>query len=158
MGNPFRNGIAVAAVILAVLIAAPACQVESEEPVLKTDHRIALEGKEVEGKIKWRPIEPLTVKSGDTIRITVGEHTAWFLIPDNRFKLLEGGSDWVITKDFTAFKVESPGAVIQMDVCDSAREPDEEIHYSVLVRHASGAWEYVHGSNPPPRMTVPPKR
>jgi hypothetical protein len=158
MGNPFRNGSVVAAAMLAALVAAPACQVKSEESIRAEENRIVLTSEEVKGKIQWMPIEPITVKSGDTIRITVGDHTAWFLIPDNRFRLLEGGSDWVITNEFTAFKVKGPDAVILMDTCDTPDKPPEEIHYSVLARHASGPWEYVHGANPPPRMTVPPRR
>jgi hypothetical protein len=157
MSHPLRNTIVVGTALLAALVAIPVCQVESEEPPMKTNHRIALEWEEIEGKITWRKIQPLTVRSGDTIRIDAGEHTAWILIPDDRFKLLEGGSDWVISRSFTAFKVAEGSTVIMLDECESGAEPKEEMHYSVLVRHVKGHWEYVHGDNPPPKMIIPPK-
>jgi hypothetical protein len=158
MSSSSRKLIAVAVVLLGLLIAAPACQCESEVPIEKTEHAIALAWEDVEGKIKWKDIESIRVRGGDTIRISVEEHSAWFLIPDERFRLLEGGSDWVVSKSFTAFKVENGYAVIRMDECSADPEPQDEIHYSVLVRHDSGQWEYVHGKNPPPGMTVPRKR
>jgi hypothetical protein len=157
MSNAFRSIIVVSSVLAAALAAAPGCQCESEVPIVKTEHTIALTSEATDGKIAWKKIEPIRVRGGDTIRVTVENHTAWFLIPDDRFRLLEGGSDWVVSKSFTAFKVENGYAVISLAECPSDPEPKEDIHYSVLVRHASGPWEYVHGTNPPPRMTVPPK-
>jgi len=158
MSNLSRKLIAVAVVLLAVLIAAPACQCESEQPIEKTDHKIVLDYEKVDDKIVWKKIDEITVWSGDTIRFAVAEHAAWILIPDIRFKLLEGGSDWVVTETYTAFRVEDGYAVIVLNECDEGSEPSEKIHYSVLVRHDSGQWEYVHGKNPPPGMTVPRKR
>ena len=158
MRKPFRSMIVVAAVVLAALVAAPACQCESEVPIDKTEHAITLAWEDKDGKIEWKKIGLISVRGGDTIRISVEEHTAWFLIPDDRFRLLEGGSDWVTSKSFTAFKVENGYAVIRLDGCSSDPEPRDEIHYSVLVRHAKGPWEYVHGENPPPKMIIPPRR
>lgn len=158
MTNPFRYTIAVAAVLLAMLVAAPACQCESEEPKKPTKHDIAVALDDDDAQYRWKPIETITVQSGDTIRFTVKEHTAWILIPDDRFRLLDGGSDWVASKSYTAFKVENGSAVIRLDECATGAEPEEEMHYSVLVRQVNGKWDYVHGKNPPPRMVLPPRK
>ena len=158
MSNSSRSVIAAAVVLLSVLIAAPACQCDSEEPVKKTDHKIVFESEKVDDKIQWKKIDDITVWGGDTIRFTIANHAAWILIPDIRFKLLEGGSDWVVTEAYTAFRVENGYAVIRLDDCHAGAEPVEKIHYSVLVLHDSEQWEYVHGKNPPPGMTVPRKR
>ena len=159
MSNPFRYTIIVAAVLLALLVAAPACQCGSEEKERpKTNYIVSVEFDEKGEDYKWKPIETVTVRGGETILIDVGEHTAWFLIPDDRFTLLEGGSDWVASKSFTAFKVENDFAVIRLNECAAGVEPEEELHYSVLVRHTNGKWEYVHGKNPPPEMIVPPRQ
>ena len=151
MSNPFRYAIVVAAVLLAVLVAAPACQCQSEEP---TKHEISVES----DKDQWMPIKTITVQSGDTIRFTVKEDAAWFLIPDDRFTLLEGGCEWVASKSFTAFKVKEGFAVLRLDECDSGAEATDELHYSVLALNARGKWDYVHGNNPPPGMIVPPRK
>lgn len=154
MSNPFRYTFAVAVVLLAVLVATPACQCKSGEPA---EHEISVE-QDKDGKLyPWMPIKTITVQSGDTIRITVKEHTAWFLIPDDRFTLLEGGCEWVASKSFTAFKVKDGFAILRLDECESGTEPPDELHYSVLVLNANGEWDYVHGNNPPPGMIVPPR-
>ena len=155
MSNPFRYAIVVAAVLLAVLVAAPACQCQSEEP---TKHEIFVESDKDGDPYQWMPIKTITVQSGDTIRITVKEDAAWFLIPDDRFTLLEGGCEWVASKSFTAFKVKEGFAVLRLDECDSGAEAADELHYSVLVQNANGKWDYVHGNNPPPGMIVPPRK
>lgn len=155
MRNSFRYTIAVGVVLLAVLVAAPACQCESNEP---TKHEISVEPDNDGKPYPWKPINTITVQSGDTIRITVKEHSAWFLIPDDRFTLLEGGCEWVASKSFTAFKVKEGFAILRLDECDSGAEPADELHYSVLVLNANGKWDYVHGSNPPPGMRVPPRK
>ena len=76
------------------------------------------------------------------------------MIPDNRFKLVEGGSDWVVSKSFTAFKVEGGYAIVRLDEClDESDKPKDKIHYSIMVsegKEESGRWDYVHGENPPP--------
>lgn len=159
MRYPFRYTIAVAAVLLAVLVAAPACQCESEVPIKKTEHDVGIEPAGPDGKYYWKTIPEIDVSSGDTIRFTANEHTIWVLIPDNRFKLVEGGSDWVVSKSFTAFKVESGYAIVRLDKClDEADAPKDKINYSIMVlegKDLSGRWDYVHGDNPPPRMIVP---
>jgi hypothetical protein len=161
MSNPFRYTIAVAAVLLAVLVAAPACQCESEVPIKNTKHDVAVEMADPDSKYRWKAIQEVDVSSGDTIRFTTNEHTIWVLIPDNRFKLVEGGSDWVVSKSFTAFTVESGYAIIKLDEClDESDRPKDRIHYSIMVRDGkdpSDRWDYVHGENPPPRMKVPPR-
>jgi len=162
MSNQFRYTIAVAAVLLAVLVAAPACQCESEVPIKTTKHLVAVEFADPDGKYPWKTIPEIDVSSGDTIRFTSNEYTIWVLIPDNRFKLVEGGSDWVVSKSFTAFKVEGGSAIVRLDEClDPSDTPKEKIHYSIMVRDgkdSSSQWDYVHGENPPPRMIVPPRR
>ena len=42
MSNTFRYMIAVAAVLLAVLVAAPACQCDSVEPITKIEHDVTV--------------------------------------------------------------------------------------------------------------------
>jgi len=64
----------------------------------------------------------------------------------------------VASKSYTAFKVENGSAVIRLDECATGAEPEEEMHYSVLVRQVNGKWDYVHGKNPPPRMVLPPRK
>jgi len=161
MTNPFRYTIALAAVLLAVLVAAPSCQCDSEVPIKITEHDVAVEPADPDSEYYWKNIPEVDVSSGDTIRFTSNEHTIWVLIPDNRFKLVEGGSDWVVSKSFTAFKV-AGYAIIKLDDClDESDTPKEKIHYSIMVREGkegSDRWEYVHGENPPPRMTVPPRK
>lgn len=161
MTNPFRYTIAVAAALLAVLVAAPACQCDSVEPIKSTEHDVAVESAGTDGKYIWKTIPEVDVSSGDTIRFSSNEHTIWVLIPDNRFKLVEGGSDWVVSKSFTAFKVENGHAIVRLDKClDESDRPKEMIHYSIMVRDGkepSGRWDYVHGDNPPPRMIIPKK-
>ena len=161
MSNPFRYTIAVAAVLLAVLVAAPACQCESEVPIENTKHGVAVELADSDSKYKWTTIPEIDVSSGDTIRFTSNEHTIWVLIPDNRFKLVEGGSDWVVSKSFTAFKVEAGYAIVRLDECLGESDTKEKIHYSIMVRDGkdpSFKWDYVHGENPPPGMIIPRKR
>jgi len=161
MTNPFRYTIAVAAVLLAMLVAAPACQCESEVPIKTTKHQVAVELADADGKYKWKMIPEVDVSSGDTIRFTSNEHTLWVLIPDNRFKLVEGGSDWVVSKSFTAFKVEGGYAIVRLDECLGESDTKEKIHYSIMVRDGKdspGQWDYVHGENPPPRMVLPPRK
>ena len=160
MRKPFRSMIVVAAVVLAALVAAPACQCESEEAKKPTQHFITVEPDET-GKHTWLPIETIKVRNGDTIHIDGGGHAVWFLFPDNRFILLEGGSDWVSTESFTAFKVGKEPVILRLDGCDPTDEPTEKMHYSVLVRSAKDVpdrWDYVHGNNPPPRMIIPPRK
>jgi hypothetical protein len=158
MSNPFRYMIAVAAVLLAVLVAAPACQCDSVEPITKIEHDVTVEMAAPDSKYPWKTIPEIDVSSGDTIRFTTNEHTIWVLIPDNRFKLVEGGGDWVVSKSFTAFTV-AGYAIIKLDQClDDSDEPKEKIHYSIMVRdgkEGSDRWDYIHGDNPPPRMIVP---
>ena len=159
MNSPFRNTVVVAAMLLAVLVAAPACQCDSVEPIDITEHGVEVELVKTDSEYKWKTIPEIDVSSGDTIRFTSNEHTVWILIPDNRFKLVEGGSDWVVSKSFTAFKVEDGYAIVRLDEClDRSDDAKEKIHYSIMVRAAkdpSGRWGYVHGENPPPRMIVP---
>jgi len=158
MKSHFRNNtIAVAAVLLAMLIIAPACQGRTEEP--ESVPSIAVELGDAQAKYKWRPIREFSVRCGESIPINVGDNIALFLIPSDRFKPGQGISDWVVSKTFTAFKVEGGEATIMLDECFPASEPDLVIQYSVLARHAEdrpGEWDYVHGENPPPRMIVPP--
>lgn len=159
MNSPFRNTVVVAAMLLAVLVAAPACQCDSVEPIDITEHGVEVELVKTDSEYKWKTIPEIDVSSGDTIRFTSNEHTVWILIPDNRFKLVEGGSDWVVSKSFTAFKVEDGYAIVRLDEClDRSDDAKEKIHYSIMVREGkdpSGRWGYVHGENPPPRMIVP---
>ena len=168
MSNPFRNSIVVATVMLAVLVAGPACRpspgqqekteeapkmVVQEEPTLV--HDVVVNMEDVKGKVQWRPIEPVTARRGEGIRFVVREHTAWVLIPESGFRLVSGGSDWATGASITAFKVKNGEAVIMLDESFSDKEDLRVIHYSVLARHIEGQWEYVHGENPPPRMIVP---
>jgi hypothetical protein len=104
MSNPFRNTMIAAVVLLAALVAAPACQCDSVEPIENTkyDVTVGLE-KADDSKYRFQTIPEVDVSGGDTIRFTSNEHTIWVLIPDNRFKLVEGGSDWVVSRSFTAF-------------------------------------------------------
>jgi hypothetical protein len=155
MSNPFRFSIAVAVALVSVLVAAPACQCKSEEP---TKHEISVEYDKDGKPYQWMPIKTISVQGGDTVRITVKEHTAWFLVPDDRFTLLEGGSEWVASRSFTAFKIKDGFAVLRLDECDSGATPEVELHYSVLVLNANGGWDYVHGNNPPPGMIVPSRK
>lgn len=160
MRNPFRSMIVVAAVVLAVTVAAPACQCKSVESKEATKHFITVAPDEADRE-KWKPIQTIEVREGDTIEINGGANTVWLLIPDNRFSLVEGACDWVSTESFTALKVETEPVIIQLDGCDPSAEPTENIHYSVLARSPEDApsrWDYVHGNNPPPRMIIPPRR
>jgi hypothetical protein len=162
MSNKFRNSMIAAVVLLAALVAAPACQCDSVEPIKTTKHGVAIELADPDSEYKWKTIPDIDVSSGDTIRFSSKELTVWVLIPDNRFKLVEGGSDWVVSKSFTAFKVEGGYAIVRLDEClDESEDAKEKIHYSIMVRDgkdASGQWDYVHGENPPPRMIIPRKR
>ena len=161
MSNPFRITIVVATVLLAVLVAAPACQCDSVEPIKSTEHNVAVELAGPDDTYNWKTIPEVDVSSGDTIRFSSNEHTIWVLIPDNRFKLIEGGSDWVVSKSFTAFKVEGSYAIVRLDECLAESETKENIHYSIMVRGGkdpSGRWDYIHGKNPPPKMIIPPKK
>jgi len=168
MSNPFRITIVVATVLLAVLVAGPACRPRPEEPeqtkeapevVVQEEpsfvHEIQVDV-DKEG-FQWAKIGPVRVRRGEGVRFTVMQHTAWILIPEVGFRLVSGGSDWAVGKSITAFKVEKGSALIMLDNSFEDIEPNQEIHYSVLVRHADGPWEYVHGDNPPPRMVVPPR-
>ncbi len=161
MNNPFRNSMIAAVVLLAALVAAPACQCDSVEPIEKTIHGVTVELDRAEGhKYKFKTIPEIDVSSGDTIKFISNEYTIWVLIPDNRFKLVEGGSDWVVSKSFTAFKVEGGYAIVRLDErLEASDRPKEKIHYSIMVldgKDSSDKWDYVHGENPPPRMVVPP--
>jgi len=162
MNNPFRNTMIAAVVLLAVLVAAPACQCDSVEPIENTKHDVTVELEKAEdSKYKFKTIPEIDVSSGDTIRLTSNEHTIWILIPDNRFKLVEGGSDWVVSESFTAFKVEGGYAIVRLDEClDRPDDAKENIHYSIMVRNGKdpSKWDYVHGENPPPEMIIPKKR
>ena len=160
MSNPFRNTMIAAVVLLAALVAAPACQCDSVEPIKNADHDVTVAlDKADDSKYKFETIPEIDVSSGETIKFIPNEYTIWVLIPDNRFKLVEGGSDWVVSKSFTAFKVEGGYAIVRIDECLATSETKEEIHYSIMVRDGkdpSGRWDYVHGENPPPGMIVPP--
>jgi hypothetical protein len=160
MSNPFRNTVVVAAVVLAVLVAAPSCQCDSEESRKPQQHAITVEMDERD-EYRWTPIETFKMWNGDRIRIDGRGNTVWILIPENRFILLEGACDWASTESFTAFKVEKEPVTIQLDGCDTSAAPEQEIHYSVLVKSPEDEkdqWEYIHGDNPPPGMIVPGKR
>ena len=159
MSNPYKYTIAIAAVLLAVLVAAPACQCDSEESERpKTNYVIKVESDVKGAPHKWKPIKTITVRGSETILIEVGNNSVWFLVPDNRFTLLEGDCEWVASQSFTAFKIEKGYAVIRLDECGAGAEPVEGIHYSVLVQDVDGKWDYVHGNNPPPRMIIPPNQ
>lgn len=169
MTNPFRTMIVVATLLLAVLVAGPACrpcpeqpaqteekpeEVVQEEPSLVHEVQVDLDKDETQ----WAKIEPVRVRRGEGVRFNVNQHTVWILIPEVGFQLVSGGSDWAVGKSMTAFKVERGSALIMLDNSFEDGEPNQDIHYSVLVRHADGPWEYIHGENPPPRMIVPPRR
>jgi hypothetical protein len=161
MNNPFRNTIVVAAVLLAVLVAAPACRGETEESRDENlDRNIVVAPEDVKGEYKWKRITPAKVHRGETIPIDVGQNAALFLFPTDGIKLVSGGSDLVISRSFTAFRVEGSGAVIMVDPCFPDSGADQEIHYSVLARRSDdpvGRWDYVHGNNPPPKIIIPKK-
>lgn len=156
MKNHFRNNtIALTAVLLSMLVIAPACQGGTEEPAF--DPSIAVELGDAKAKYKWKPIKEFRVRRGESIPIKVGDNIALFLIPSDRFKPGPGISDWVVSKTFTAFKVEGGEATIMLDECFPASESDLVIQYSVLARHAKdlpGEWDYVHGENPPPKIII----
>ena len=160
MTNSYRYSFAAATLLLAVLVAAPACQCESEVPIKVTEHVVGIEPAESESKYHWKKIPEIDVSSGDTIRFISNEHTIWVMIPDNRFKVVEGGGDWVVSKSFTAFTLSDGYAIVKMDECLTPAETKETIHYSIMVRAVedpSDRWDYVHGENPPPRMIVRPR-
>ena len=116
MSSPFRNTMIAAVVLLAALVAVPACQCDSVEPIENTKHGVTVELDRAERpKYKFKMIPEIDVSSGDTIKFISNEYTIWVLIPDNRFKLVEGGSDWVVSKSFTAFKVERSYAIVRLD-------------------------------------------
>ncbi len=160
MSNPFRNMIVVAAVLLAILVAAPACRGDTEESKEQISaNRIVVAPDEKKDPYTWQPIKAVTAHRGETIPIEVGDNAALFLFPTDGIKLVSGGSDLVISRSFTAFRVEDGPAVIMVDKCFPGSETDQQIHYSVLARQRSdpaGQWDYVHGENPPPRMVIPP--
>jgi hypothetical protein len=169
MSNPFRIAIVVATLLLAVVVAGPACRPCPEQPaqteekpevVVQEDpsfvHEIQVD-LDKDG-IQWALIQPVKVGRGEAIRFTVQGHTAWVLIPESGFRLVSGGSDWVVGESITAFKVEKGSALIMLDNSFEETDPVHVIHYSVLARHVDGPWEYVHGENPPPKMIIPPKK
>ena len=139
----------------------PGLGVEMSNPVRNTEYDVTVESEKADDKkYKFRTIPEIDVSSGDTIKFIPNEYTIWVLIPDNRFKLVEGGSDWVVSKSFTAFKVEGGYAIVRLDErLEASDRPKEKIHYSIMVldgKDSSDKWDYVHGENPPPRMVVPP--
>lgn len=160
MSNPFKNMIFVAAVLLVILVTAPACRGETEESKEQIPaNRIVVAPDEKRDPYPWRSIGPVTVHRGETIPIEVGDNAALFLFPTDGIKLVSGGSDLVISRSFTAFRVEDGRAVIMVDRCFPGSEAEQQIHYSVLARQRSdsaGQWDYVHGENPPPKMIIPP--
>jgi hypothetical protein len=169
MKSLFRMTMVAATVLLAVLVAGPACRPFPEQPAQTEEapesvvqkeptfvHEVAVDLEKDE--VTWARIKPVAVRRGEGIRVNVGNHTAWVLIPESGFKLVSGGSDWATGDSFTAFKVERGSALIMLDDSFEEGEPSVEIHYSVMVRHAGGDWEYIHGENPPPKMIIPPKQ
>jgi hypothetical protein len=173
MTNPFKVSFTLAAVLLAVLVAAPACrpcpeqtpqteQTQSEqEPEIVVEpevvQRVVVEAIADKEAIAWTPVKPVTVKRGEGILFAVEHDTAWVLIPDGMIKKVLGGTDWAKAKSFIAFKVEKDSAVVLVPEDYPYSEQDVEFHYSILVQNADGQWEYVHGENPPPKIIIPAK-
>ena len=172
MSNPFRNTMIAAVVLLAVLVAAPACRPCPETPV-QTEcdkdagdvaeptfvHNIAVKSREAMQGVEWIPIEPITVKRGEGVLFSTDNVTAWFLIPDGNIKKVAGGADWAKAKSFISFKVENGSAIVMVPKDYPNFEDEVVFHYSILVHHAKdlpGQWEYIHGENPPPKMIIPP--
>jgi len=174
MSNQFRNTLIAAVILLAVLVAAPACR-PCPEPPVKTVceqdageiaeptfvHNIAVESRETVTGIEWKPVKPIIVKRGEAVNFPVNGATAWFLIPDGLFKKVAGGADWAKAKSFISFKVENGSAIVMVPKDYPPFDKDVVIHFSILVRHDKdqpGQWEYVHGENPPPKMIIPPNQ
>ena len=156
MKKSLRTTIVVSAVLLMVLVAAPARQANTEEQSDPKPPEIKVQRADPKMPYKWIPIPDTEVRPGQTVPIIVGKNRALFLIPSTGFKPLENVTDWVVTKSFTVFKVSGRTAQIKLDECFPPGEM--VINYSVLAQEGNdppGSWDYVHGENPPPRIRIP---
>jgi len=100
---------------------------------------------------QWKNIGPLDIHSGQTVKFSAKDVHVWILIPDGNLEYVWGKVKPCMTPGFIAFEIDNAAAVIK--VAKDYPHERREIKYSVLAKDGD-TWDYVHGANPPPGMTI----
>jgi len=156
-----RSAVLTVALACAALIGIGACQNSNakapaqENPKETTrmptaDYEVAITF-DAEG---WENIGPLDIHSGQTVKFTADAHV-WILIPDGNLEYVGGKIKPCMTPGFIAFEIDGAPAFIK--VAEDYPHDERKIKYSVLAKDGD-TWDYVHGANPPPGMTIKKKR
>jgi hypothetical protein len=99
----------------------------------------------------WQKIGPLDIHAGQTVVFAARDAHVWILIPDGNLEFIWGNGKPCMTPGFIAFEIDRAAAVIK--VAEDYPHEMREIRYSVLAKDGD-TWDYVHGANPPPGMTI----
>ena len=103
---------------------------------------------------RFHTVKTVTVKRGEGIRFIAKNLSAWILIPDGGLVRGSGGTDWVVTASYIAFRIDKGNATVVVPTDYPRSEVPTEIYFSVLVQEDTH-WDYIHGDSPP-RMIIPP--
>ena len=158
MQNITRSAVVAVALACTALIGIGACQQSdatapvAEDPVEKesmptADYEVPITFEDR----RWQEIEPLDIHSGQTVMFSAEDAHVWILIPDGNLEYVWGNGKPCMTPGFIAFEIDGAAAVIR--VAEDYPHERREIKYSVLAK-VGDTWDYVHGANPPPGMTI----
>ncbi len=164
MNTSWRNGLAAGATLCGVILLGPACQpgTSGGEPtapgekagtveVGDPDQEVTIELSK-DGTEGWGNIPPVQIRTGTALRFVAPGAKAWIVIPSGVLEHRAGRGEWCAGRGFVAFEVVEGGTTIGLT---EEIAVEETVHYSVMVER-EGAWSYVHGENPPPRMIIGP--
>lgn len=162
MSASWKHGFAAAVTLCGVILVWPACQpgpsggepaaAEEEKEtteLAEPDQEVILELNK-DGTEGWKNLPTVTIRTGTTLRFVAPQAKAWIVIPSGVLEHRAGRGEWCAGTGFVAFEVVEGGTTIGLR---QEIPVEETVHYSVMVEH-EGAWSYVHGSNPPPRMII----
>ena len=138
--------------------AKPAAEKVAVDPAIS--HDVSLEAKTTadvksDAEVRpWQPVKVVTVKRGEGVRFIVKNLTVWILIPDGRLEQGSGGTDWIISNSYIAFKIDRGNATVMVPNNYPDSVVPTEILYSILATDGK-KWDYMH-SESPPRFIIPP--
>jgi hypothetical protein len=158
MQNIIRSTVVAVVLACTALIGFVACEQSDatppveEEPVAKenmppTDYEVPI----TFGVERWQEIKKLDIHSGQTVKFLAKDAHVWILIPDGNLEYVWGNGKPCVMPGFIAFEIDKGAAVIK--VAEDYPHEMREIRYSVLAKDGD-TWDYVHGANPPPGMTI----
>jgi hypothetical protein len=107
-------------------------------------------------------VPTVEVARTERVQFTAGDRNVWMLFPAD-FNYVKGNGTFSKTRNLLAVTIpRGGGAVIEVPEYFPNPDINQTIRYSVMMMMKNGDqpedWQYVHGKNPPPGMTIPKKR